>query len=540
MGEGEGLDRVVEGFDDLRAFVLGLQDDGFAHARVARVEKGPPGAGMLGEEFATDVAAALVPLDHAGGVAGFAVVEVASDIAGEGVHVCEVAENIDASARAGFEACTLAGDGVEKGEACFGGAHEVGEAFFDLAHERRGEFVEGVEVVTRGGAGFFRGGAGALSLGALVGFFEPGGVGDAVLIGHENSEDDDECERGGGGGGGRPVAFEGFGEDVEAAVPLGFDGVAAEVAFDVAGEFTGGLVAAFFVFRETLEDDGFDLVVDLAADGAWACGLGAQDVVEHVAHGADDFVGESAGEHLVEDDTQGIHIRAYVDVAGQAHGLLGAGPGQAADELPGDGHEARGVVFVFGDIGHGDFGQAEIDHDGLTRGIDADVAGLEVSVDHALEVRGVDGVADFGEEAQRFIDGWTSLVAQHLVERAPGDVVHHVVETAVGRDAAVVDAHDVGVAQLPEHLHLSFEAGPPGRAGEGAAVDDLDGDLAAGGFLQGLVDNALPAAVNLAQDFVPRERVGEGRGCAEGDCAAGGRGQDGGGLLERGFDEVAV
>jgi hypothetical protein len=78
-----------------------------------------------------------------------------------------------------------------------------------------------------------------------------------------------------------------------------------------------------------------------------------------------------------------------------------------------------------------------------------------------------------------------------------------------------MDADDVGVVELAEDLDFAFEAGAALGADEGPAVDDLDGDLAFGGVLDGLVDDALAAAVDLAEDFIAWESVGAGEVAGE-------------------------
>jgi len=71
-----------------------------------------------------------------------------------------------------------------------------------------------------------------------------------------------------------------------------------------------------------------------------------------------------------------------------------------------------------------------------------------------------------------------------------------------------MDRYDVGVLELGENVHFAIKAGLVGRAGEWALSHDFDGDFPVGGPLDGLVNDTLAAAVELAQDLVARGRFG--------------------------------
>ena len=259
---------------------------------------------------------------------------------------------------------------------------------------------------------------------------------EAVAVHGEQRGGGAECG-GAGADGGDAVAEESFADGVPGAVAFGLDGLAGEVAAEVLAHGRGALVAAVGVFVEALEEDGLELVVEVGSEGAWAAGRGAGDVLEGGAHAAADLVGHLAGEELVEHDAEGVDIGSDIDVSGASLGLLGAGPGERADEVAAGAEGERGVSRGPG--------ESEVEDPGVAVGVDADVAGLEVPVDDAAEVGVSDGVADIGEEGDGAGDGW--VFAEVIVDGVSLDELHDEVGPPVVGGAAVVDADDVGVSE---------------------------------------------------------------------------------------------
>ena len=72
------------------------------------------------------------------------------------------------------------------------------------------------------------------------------------------------------------------------------------------------------------------------------------------------------------------------------------------------------------------------------------------------------------------------------------------------------DRHDVRVVELGDRLRLALEPPEPLRV-EVDVVDHLDGDVAAERLLHRLVDDAHPAAAQLAEDAELAEPLGHGR-----------------------------
>ena len=122
-------------------------------------------------------------------------------------------------------------------------------------------------------------------------------------------------------------------------------------------------------------------------------------------------------------------------------------------------------------------GDPEVGHLGVVAVVDDHVVGLQVAVDHAATVgepgrlEDLDGDVDRADRIER------RLLADQLLERAAGQVLHRDV-VRVLEGAAVVDADDVRVLQAGGGLRLAAEAlDEPGIRGE-AAVQQLQRDLA--------------------------------------------------------------
>ncbi len=116
-----------------------------------------------------------------------------------------------------------------------------------------------------------------------------------------------------------------------------------------------------------------------------------------------------------------------------------------------------------------------------------------------------DGFTDFGEQAKGVCH--RELLLEGVIgEGQPADVFHDVVETPLG-DAAVEDGDDVGMVEAADQLDLALEAAFALRPSEGAFEHDLEGHLPLGGELDGLIDHALPAAVEFLENLVARDRI---------------------------------
>ena len=224
------------------------------------------------------------------------------------------------------------------------------------------------------------------------------------------------------------------------------------------------------VFRQRLPDDGLELRRDVGAHLAQRSGRPGQDR-------RDDVVGRgtlerlAAGEHLVEHDAEGEHVRRRGDfgadqllrshVADRAHGHARAGA-----------HE-RGCIFapVLAELG-----QAEIENLRVAVRRDDHVLRLDVAVDDAGLVRGGQGrgdlCADFDDVGDRHRAAANALAERLAIDHLHGD------EAKVVMRADLVDVSDVRVMERRGRLRLLDEAVRELARVRATVVEDLDGHVA--------------------------------------------------------------
>lgn len=212
--------------------------------------------------------------------------------------------------------------------------------------------------------------------------------------------------------------------------------------------------------------------------------------------------GGLAGEGLVEDDPQGVDVRAVVQLL--PLGLLRAHVHGGADPGPGDGEAGE-------DPARGD---AEV-HEAHPSGVhpvlpqgpleDHDVPRLDVPVDDPLGVDVLQGVRHPGQDGRRLPKGEAPFLNE-LVQPLPVQKLHGDVVDALHL-AVVVDLDDVGVVHAGKDLGLPVEAAHKPGVPEEALLGNLQGHQAARLPVLGLVDGGHPPEAHLLQDLVP---LGEG------------------------------
>ena len=132
---------------------------------------------------------------------------------------------------------------------------------------------------------------------------------------------------------------------------------------------------------------------------------------------------------------------------------------------------------------------------------DEDVLGLDVAVDDALCVRGLEREQRLSHDLGGLRRLEPDVRVQQLARGAPADVLHDHVVDAVDR-APVVDRDDVRVRQRRRGARLAAEpVDEPLVAGE-RAVQDLDRDLAREHGVVRAEDLAHPAGGDALHDVV--------------------------------------
>jgi hypothetical protein len=202
-------------------------------------------------------------------------------------------------------------------------------------------------------------------------------------------------------------------------------------------------------------------------------------------------VGLVAGEHLVQQDACRVHVRAGVGAT-------------VRDELGRQiGHRAHQKALGRGVAGGADrTGQTEVGD--LYRALvgDQHVLGLDVAVDDTRVVRGRERGQDRGEQIQRSRGGEGRLLADHVTQRAAGDVLHR------QEQGAVV----VTLVEHRDHVRVREAGGGPGLGHEPAGelgvvtepvVHHLERDGPVQPHVEGLVDRGHPALGDAGTDAVP-------------------------------------
>ena len=233
------------------------------------------------------------------------------------------------------------------------------------------------------------------------------------------------------------MAADRLAEDVPAIAAAGFDGLAAAVPVDVAEEVAGGGVAALRLLREGLERDRVEVGIDAAGardDG----GGGSTSAIVRTRSGRLDVPrpGMLSREQPVEQEAERVDVGAHVDLVRVAAELLGRRPVQRPDELARRRVAERGLA-----LGHDLLREAEVEDARVAGRVDQHVAGLQVAMDHALQVRVLDRFAHLAEERERFADR-EAPVGEEAVEREAVDELHREPVPALGGRAAVEHGHD--------------------------------------------------------------------------------------------------
>ena len=196
------------------------------------------------------------------------------------------------------------------------------------------------------------------------------------------------------------------------------------------------------------------------------------------------------GQHLIQHDAKGPDVRAFIHGLGAR--LLRRHVRRCSHNLPYD----RGTHWyrwrLIRVAGHGcrfgHFCQAEIQHLHSAVGLDLDVGGLQVAMDNAFLMRGLERVADLPADRQRFLQRDCAFF-DPVSQRWAFDQFHHQV---VG--AYIVHLADFGVIQRRNSVHLTLEAIAE------AFGRDLDGDFAAHARIASTVDLAHATRAEGRQD----------------------------------------
>jgi len=269
------------------------------------------------------------------------------------------------------------------------------------------------------------------------------------------------------------------------------------------------LVAHCAIFFERFLDDALEL--------GWNCGIQTDGRNgSAIENGFEDYAGRGSGKrhcaggHFVENGAERKKIGAAIEVG--AANLLGGHVGDGADGATGTGEqifggdEAGGDSGAFGDFlsGGRELGEAEVHDFCVAAGGDEKIGGLDVAMDDAGGVGGVEAVGNLDAPIEERFD----------VERAAGDIVFQslAVEKFHGDEVAAfefvnfVDGANIRVIQGGGGLRFTLETFQSLRVAGEIFGEKFERDEAAELGVFGFVDDAHSAAAEFFQDAV----VGDG------------------------------
>ncbi len=198
-----------------------------------------------------------------------------------------------------------------------------------------------------------------------------------------------------------------------------------------------------------------------------------------------------AAEHFKDDHAQRVQVAASVNIGLAAH-LFRTHVGGCADERTGLRQRHAGLRQL---------DDAEVRDHRVAVLVEEDIARLQVAVDDALGVRGVEAARHLLDDAQDFAVLQRAVAAQSVGQRAAGHQPHHQVELAVIL-AVIVNRHDGGMLDHGDGLGLALEACAQAFVQVQVSGQQLDSDLAFEAWIESAIDAGHSAAAQLRADFV--------------------------------------
>ncbi len=228
-------------------------------------------------------------------------------------------------------------------------------------------------------------------------------------------------------------------------------------------------------------------------------------LLHHLAHrfqGRGPEEGRPAGEHFIEDCPQAEDVRSRGELSRAAGGLLGRHVGRRADRRPRLGDRALPLQQA---------GQAEIGQVRFTAGVEEDVGGLEIAMEHAALMGVMDGAGERGQEHRRLARREGRLpVGQPLRQ---GGALHqlHRQEVPAVVLSDFVDGHDVGMVEAGGGAGFGLKAGDAFRGAFLPGFNQFQGDQPPQAALPSPIHDAHAAARDFPEQLVIAEAVPGGR-----------------------------
>ena len=240
-------------------------------------------------------------------------------------------------------------------------------------------------------------------------------------------------------------------------------------ALQVLRKLLGRGIAALGVLLQALQADRLEVAVDRRVDGARGLGLTRLHFFDSFQHGIG-LEWRAPGQEGVEDGTQTVDVRRCGHGAAAAAGLLGGHVGRRAED-----RSRLGQL----DVAPDPLRQAEVGHIGLALGVEQDVRGLQVPVQHSALVgvmhRASHGADQSGRAPACVTNAYFPLPTSHQLGKTRAiDQLHRQITVPIVL-ADVIDGDDVGMVEVASGLRFILEPLERIARGMPAAQDHLQG-----------------------------------------------------------------
>ncbi len=234
-------------------------------------------------------------------------------------------------------------------------------------------------------------------------------------------------------------------------------------ALEIGAKVRSVLIAEVAILLQSFVDNFFELgrQVRIQADGRnWGA---IQNSFGDDA-GAFAAEGQYTGGHFIEHDAEGKNVGACVEFLGAdlfgRHVGNGAENGARAGKLGVScAHGAVAIGSHVGTMGAGDFGEAEIENFGMAALSDENVGGLDVAMDDAFGVSGIESVGDFDGDFEESIQ-FHGLAGNDVLESGAVETFHD---------------HEGMAVELPDFMDGANIGMVKGGSGAGFAAKAFEG-----------------------------------------------------------------
>ena len=216
--------------------------------------------------------------------------------------------------------------------------------------------------------------------------------------------------------------------------------------------------------------------------------------------------GERAGGHLVEHRAEGKNVGASVEVF--AERLFGRHVGDGAESAA-----RTGEVWIVGAgdggaVGSGggvSFGQTEVENFGVTTLGHEKICGLDVAMDDAFGVGGVEGIGNLDCQIEQDFElhrpRADAVFQGDAIEKFHGDEGFAVLV------ADVIDGADVGMVERGRGLGFALKTGERLRIAGDIVGKKFQGDETVKANVLGFIDDSHAATAELFGDAVVRDSL---------------------------------